>query len=88
LATETAGVTGGNDGTKFGQKLEEDGLEEVPVFGAAGKESAEPEVVAFAFVNIDDGEVALAGGGDIEAKSVRALGLKEFEEGFVEDGRG
>jgi len=41
----------------------------VPVFGAAGEESAEPELVGFGFVNVDDGEVALAGGGDVEAEA-------------------
>ena len=69
LAAETTGIASSLDRTELGEKFEEDGLEEVPVFGATGEEGAEPEIVGVGFVNVDDGEVALAGGGDVEAQT-------------------
>jgi hypothetical protein len=52
---------------KFSQEEEKDSFEEVPIFGASGEESAEAEDWGCDFVDIDDGEVALTGGGDVEA---------------------
>jgi hypothetical protein len=46
---------------------EEDGLEEIPIFGAAGKECGQPEALTLDLVDIDGGKVALARGGDVEA---------------------
>lgn len=41
----------------------------MPVFGAGGEESLEPKGGVFDLVNVEHGEVALAGGGDIEAEA-------------------
>lgn len=58
------------------EKRIKDGGNELPVFGAAGEESFEPKGFAFEFVDIDDGEIAATGRGDVEteanARSVRA----------------
>jgi hypothetical protein len=46
---------------KFGEFLheeEENGFEEVPIFGASGEESAKAENGGSDFVNVDDSEVA------------------------------
>jgi hypothetical protein len=69
LAAEAGFVTGGFEVSQVLEEIEEDGFEEVPVFGAGGEEGTEPEFGVFDFVDVDDGEVALAGGGDIETES-------------------
>ena len=69
LAAEAGFVAGGADAGDVLEEEEEDGFDEVPVFGAAGEESAEPEVVGAGFVDVKDGEVASAGSGDVEAKA-------------------
>jgi len=43
----------------------------VPIFSARGEEAAEPELGAFGFVDVDGGEVAEAGGGDVETETER-----------------
>ena len=48
---------------------EEDGFEEVPVFGANSQECAEPKVGAFGFVDIESGEIPFTGGGDVETET-------------------
>ena len=74
LFAEAGVVAGGFEVAKFFEEVEEDGLDEVPVFGAAGEECTEPEFVVVGFVDVDGSEVALAGGSDIET---------EAEFGFV-----
>jgi len=69
VSAEAGGVTGGLKIADVAEEFEEDGFEEVPVFGATGEESAKPEVVGFDFVDVEDGEVALAGGCDVEAET-------------------
>src|SRR5439155_14696762 len=85
LLAKTGGVAGSLDVAKLAQEPEEDRLEEVPIFGATGKESAKPQFFAITLVDIDDGEIALAAGGNVEAKTELALGLKQFEETFVNE---
>ena len=70
LAAEAGFVAGTLDGAEVLEEEEEGSFEEMPIFGAGGEESGEPEVGAFDFVDIDDGEVALAGGGDVETQAV------------------
>jgi len=71
LAAESGLVAGGLEGREAAQEGVEDGFEEVPVFGAAGEEGAKPEDGAFGLVDVDGGEVALAGGGDVETEAQR-----------------
>ena len=71
LFAEAGSVAGGLDVAEFAEEFEKDSSEEMPVFSAAGEEAAEPEFVAFGLINIDDGEVALAAGGDVEAEAIR-----------------
>jgi hypothetical protein len=71
LAAETGFVAGGSEPGELFEEEEESGLEKVPIFGACGEESAEPEFGAVDFVDVDGGEVAVAGGGDVEAEAVR-----------------
>ena len=66
-AAQAGGIAGSPDGFEAAQKLGDNGLKEVPVFGATGEKAAQPQVVAFGFVNVDDGEVPLATGGDVKA---------------------
>ena len=80
LAAEAGLVAGGFEAFDFAQEAGQDGVEEIPVFGAAGEEGAEPEFGALALVDVDDGEVALAGGGDIEAKAIGGAGLEDGGE--------
>jgi hypothetical protein len=54
------------------EKVEENGFEEMPIFGAAGKESLQGELISFGFVDVDRRQVALAAGGDIKAEGAGA----------------
>ena len=56
------------------EEKEEDGLKEIPIFGTSGEESSKPEVGAFDFVDVDGGEIPLAGSGDVETETERAVG--------------
>jgi hypothetical protein len=85
LAAETGSIARGLERTQLEEEFEEDGPQEIPIFGPAGKEAAQPKVRTFEFVNVDDGEVALAGGGNIEAEAPLAFGLEEFEKTFVDE---
>ncbi len=51
------------------EEKEQDCFEEIPIFGTSGKESAKPEVGAFDFVDVDGGEIPLAGSGDVETQT-------------------
>ena len=66
LAAEAGFVTGSLDVGQVLEKIEKDRFEEMPIFGAAGEEGAQPEFVALGFVNVDGAEIALAGGGDVK----------------------
>ena len=70
LAAKAGLVAGSLNVTKLTHKCIKNGLDEIPIFGATGEESAEPELFAFALVDIDNSEVALAAGGDIETEPV------------------
>src|ERR1043165_2764167 len=54
---------------EFAEEREEDGFKEIPIFGPAGEEAAQPKDGVFYLVNIDDGEIAGAAGGDVEAQT-------------------
>jgi hypothetical protein len=71
LAAETGLVAGTTDGGQTLEEVEKDGFEKVPVFGADGEEGAKPELGTFGFVDVEGGEVAEAGGGDVEAEAER-----------------
>ena len=71
LATEARFVASSLKVAQVLKKIEEDGFKEMPIFGAAGEEGAEREFVAAGFVDVDRGQVALAGGGDVEAETIR-----------------
>lgn len=81
LAAQAGRIAGGFDARKFAQEMEEDSFQEVPILGADGEESAEPEFGAAGFVEVEGGEVALAGGGDVEAETAR---LEWWRVGVVE----
>ena len=69
LIAKPGAIAGAFDAGKLFHEKEENSFEEIPVIGARGEEGAEPEFVAFWFVQVEDGEVALAAGGDVEAQS-------------------
>ena len=79
LASEAGSITGTGEGRETLQETEEGGFEELPVIGAGGEESTEPEFGAFGFVDVEGGQVALAGGGDVEAKT--KCGMRSAECG-------
>ena len=86
LATEARFVASGLDGGQVLQEAREDGGEEVPVFGAGGEEGAEPEGGVFGLVEVEGGEVALAGGSDVESQTdlsagAAFAGLRRGKEG-------
>jgi len=56
-------VAGALDGIEFAKEMEEDGFEEIPIFGPGSEDGAEPEFGTFDFVNVESSEIALAGGG-------------------------
>jgi len=79
LAAESGLVAGGLEVVEVLEEEEEDGFEEMPVFGASGEEGAEPEFGAFDFVEVKGGEVAGAGGGDVEAEAEGGvMGIFDF----------
>ena len=69
LAAETGFVARTTDGGQMLHEKEEDGFDEVPVFGAESEERAEPEVGTFGFVDIEISEIAFTGGGDVVAET-------------------
>ena len=69
LAAKAGFVAGSADVAKLPHKGIKNGFDKIPIFGATGEESAEPELFAFALVDIDNGEVALAAGRDIETEA-------------------
>ena len=74
LAAEAGLIAGGLDARQVLEEIEQNGFEEVPVFGATGEEGEEPEFGAYGFLDVEGGEVALAGGGDVEAEAVGSVG--------------
>ena len=73
LAAEAGFVASGLNVLEQAKEVEEHGFEEMPVFGAAGEESAEPEIIALDFIDVDDGEIALAAGGDVKTETEVAI---------------
>jgi hypothetical protein len=82
LAAEAGFIAGGLEVGETPEEEEEDGFEEVPILGSAGEEGAKPEAVAFCFIEVEDGEVALTGSGDVEAEAEGALDLRIWIFGF------
>src|SRR5436190_2817395 len=80
LAAQSGGIARTFNITQFGEEFEQDRPEEMPIFGAAGEERPQPKLGTLHFVNVDDGQVTLTTGGDIEAEPPFGLGLKDFEE--------
>jgi hypothetical protein len=64
-----AGFIAGALDVRQGHKEVEDSGEEMPILSAASKEGAKVELVADGFVDVDGSEIALAGGGDVEAEA-------------------
>src|SRR6266403_2914613 len=76
LATQTRFVAGSLDVVEPGEEFKKNSFDEIPIFGAAGKETAKPEFFAFALVDVDHGEIALATGGDIETEAERRAAVE------------
>ena len=70
LAAESGFIAGRLEVGHVLEKEEENGFEEMPIFGAAGKESAQGELISFGFIDVNHRQVALAAGCDVEAQSV------------------
>ena len=70
LAAKAGLVAGSLDVAKLAHKCIKNGLDEIPIFGSASEKTAKPEFFASAFIDVDNGEVALAAGGDIETEPV------------------
>src|SRR5882672_275322 len=85
LVAQTGGVASAIHVPEHAQEIEEDGLEKVPIFGAAGEESPQPKLIAFGFVDVDGGQIALAAGGDIEPEAIGAWGGEDFVKGVEEE---
>src|SRR5215470_2229902 len=69
LTAEPGLVAGGLNVRNIVEEVEEDGSDEVPVFGATGEECAEPEVVAASIVDVEGCEVAGTGGSNIKTEA-------------------
>ena len=74
LAAETGFVASSVEPGKPFQEKEKNRFEEVPIFGASGEERAETENGRGDFVDVDDGEIAVAGCGDVETESQLDVG--------------
>ncbi len=83
LTAKAGGIATSFEGADVGKEFEENGLKEMPVFGAAAKEAAEPEFIALALINVNDSEVALAAGGDIEPKAKGGGTLRSAARGVA-----
>jgi hypothetical protein len=70
LTTETGFVAAALNGAKVFHEGEENVFDEMPVVGSTGEESGELEAVADEAIDVDDGEIATAGRGDIEAEAI------------------
>jgi len=57
----------------------------MPIFGAASEEGDELEVRAFDAVDVNGGEIAAAGGGDVESEAMRLIGGEQILEGLLEE---
>ena len=77
LAAKAGLVAGSLNVAKLTHKCIKDGLDEIPIFGATGEESAEPKFCALGFVDIESSEISLARGGDVEAEAEGAVGASE-----------
>jgi hypothetical protein len=80
LTAEAGLVTSALDGIEFAKEMEEDGFEEIPIFGPGSEESAEPEFGTFDFINIESSKVALAGGGDVETEPMLSARFEDLRE--------
>jgi len=69
LAAKTGLIAGGLEVRETLEKIERERFEEMPILGATGKERAQREFVAAGLVDVEGGEVALAGSGDVEAEA-------------------
>ena len=74
LAAEAGFIASAREGRQALEEKEENGFEELPIIGAGGEESAEPEVRSVGLIEVEHGEVALAAGGDVEAQTEGAGG--------------
>ena len=74
LTAEAGFVADALNARQFAEEEIEGDAEEIPVFGAAGEEGAEPEFVTLSFIDVNGGEIALAAGGDFEAEAIVAFG--------------
>jgi hypothetical protein len=66
LPAQTGPVSGRLDPRQVTQEKEQARLQKVPVIGSAGKQGTQPELGAFDLINIDGGQVTLAGSGDVK----------------------
>ncbi len=79
LAAQTGFVAGAFERTGRVHEIEQDGLEKVPVFGATGEQGAKPMFVALFLVDINDGQITRATGGDVEAEPERRRAVDGIE---------
>jgi hypothetical protein len=84
LPAESGFVACGPDVLERAEEIKEHGFEELPVLGTTRKKSAQPEFGAFDFINVDNGEIARAAGGDIETEPIFAFGGENSFESIAE----
>jgi hypothetical protein len=85
LAAEAGFVTSGLNVFEQAKEVEQHRSEEIPVFGSATEETAEPESIALDFIDIDDSEIALAAGGNVETETEVGFDLEERQECLVDE---
>jgi hypothetical protein len=75
LAAEAGFIAGAGEGGQTLEEEKENGFEELPIIGAGGEQGAQPELRTFGLIEVEDGEVALTAGGDIETEpQLRVVG--------------
>lgn len=59
LAAETGFLASALNRVDVAKEVEKNGFNEMPILGSYGKKSAQPEIRAFEFINVEGGEIAL-----------------------------
>ncbi len=85
LTAEATFITRALDVIELAHEGEEHGGKEMPILGAAGEKSDQGKFITIGDIDVNDSEVTLTTGGDVEAEAVSFVFLKEFEEALMNE---
>src|SRR5689334_17764685 len=78
LTAKPGFVSGSLHMPQLAEECEEHRPQKVPILRPAREQRAEPQLLALAFVNVNDREIPLPAGGHVESEPVGAFLLKKF----------